>query len=66
MVALPQHGLVRLLGPAQHQVQIVSAAVDLQLDVVKLRPFAIGSAAEQPQAAILLARLGVGIRVMTR
>ncbi len=49
VVALPEHGLIRLLGPAQHQVQILSTAVDLQLDVVELRPLTIRPAAEQPQ-----------------
>ena len=52
MAALPEQGLLLPLPPGQGEVELRTAAVDLQLQVLRRQPFALGAAGLQPQAEI--------------
>jgi hypothetical protein len=53
MAALPKHRPLRLIPPTQHQVDVVAAAINLQLQVPFRAAFSLGIAAFDPHIQII-------------
>jgi hypothetical protein len=58
MVAMPKDGAMVILPPGEGEIQLTTAEVELQLQILLTKAFTLRRAGFQSQAAILVVRSG--------